>query len=111
MAKTKTTFLCQNCGHESPKWVGKCPSCNEWNTFVEETIQKNEGKNEWRESKTIQARPVLLSDIEQSSAARMHVPDGELSRVLGGGLVPGSLVLIGGEPGIGKSTLLLQIGL
>jgi DNA repair protein RadA/Sms len=111
MAKTKTTFLCQNCGHESPKWVGKCPSCKEWNTFVEETIQKNEGKNEWRESKTIQARPVLLSDIEQSSAARMHVPDGELSRVLGGGLVPGSLVLIGGEPGIGKSTLLLQIGL
>jgi DNA repair protein RadA/Sms len=111
MAKTKTTFLCQNCGHESPKWVGKCPSCNEWNTFVEETIQKVEGKNEWRESKTIQARPVLLSDIEQSTTARIHVPDGELSRVLGGGLVPGSLVLIGGEPGIGKSTLLLQIGL
>jgi DNA repair protein RadA/Sms len=111
MSKKKSTFLCQNCGHESPKWVGKCPSCNEWNTFVEETIQKNEGKNEWRESKTIQARPVLLSDIEQSSAARMPVPDGELSRVLGGGLVPGSLVLIGGEPGIGKSTLLLQIGL
>ena len=111
MAKVKTTFLCQNCGHESPKWVGKCPSCNEWNTFVEETIQKTEGKNEWRESKIIQAKPVLLADIEPSSAERMHVPDGELSRVLGGGLVPGSLVLIGGEPGIGKSTLLLQIGL
>jgi len=111
MAKTKTTFLCQNCGHESPKWVGKCPSCSEWNTFVEETIQKSEGKNEWRESKTIQAKPVLLGDIEPSSAERMPVPDGELSRVLGGGLVPGSLVLIGGEPGIGKSTLLLQIGL
>ena len=111
MAKTKTTYLCQNCGHESPTGVGKCPSCSEWNTFVEETIQKSEGKNEWRESKTIQAKPVLLGDIEPSSAERMPVPDGELSRVLGGGLVPGSLVLIGGEPGIGKSTLLLQIGL
>jgi DNA repair protein RadA/Sms len=111
MAKSKSTFLCQNCGHESVKWVGKCPSCNEWNTFVEETVQKTEGKNEWRESKNVQSRPVLLEDIEQSSAVRMHVPDGELSRVLGGGLVPGSLVLIGGEPGIGKSTLLLQIGL
>jgi DNA repair protein RadA/Sms len=111
MAKTKSTFLCQNCGHESAKWVGKCPSCNEWNTFVEETVQKTEGKNEWRESKNIQAKPILLEDIEQSTAVRMQVPDGELSRVLGGGLVPGSLVLIGGEPGIGKSTLLLQIGL
>lgn len=111
MAKTKSSFFCQNCGHESPKWVGKCPSCNEWNTFVEETIQKTEGKNEWRESKTIQAKPVLLSDIEPTSAARIQVPGVELGRVLGGGLVPGSLVLIGGEPGIGKSTLLLQIGL
>lgn len=111
MAKIKTSFFCQNCGHESPKWVGKCPSCNEWNTFVEETVQKTEGKNEWREAKTLQAKPVLLADIAPTSAARMHVPDGELNRVLGGGLVPGSLVLIGGEPGIGKSTLLLQIGL
>jgi DNA repair protein RadA/Sms len=78
---------------------------------VEETVQKAEGKNEWRETKKIEARPVLLGDIAPTTAARMHVPDGELSRVLGGGLVPGSLVLIGGEPGIGKSTLLLQIGL
>jgi DNA repair protein RadA/Sms len=111
MPKTKSTFLCQNCGHESAKWVGKCPSCNEWNTFVEETVQKSDGKNEWRETKTIQTKPVLLNDIEPTNGVRIAVPDGELSRVLGGGLVPGSLVLIGGEPGIGKSTLLLQIGL
>jgi DNA repair protein RadA/Sms len=111
MPKPKTVFLCQHCGHESIKWAGKCPSCNEWNTFVEETVQKTEGKNEWRETKTIQAKPVLLSDIAPTSAARIQVPGVELGRVLGGGLVPGSLVLIGGEPGIGKSTLLLQIGL
>lgn len=111
MAKIKSSFFCQNCGHESAKWLGRCPSCNEWNTFVEETIQKTEGKNEWRETKKVEAKPLLLSDIKQTTTERLPVPGQELNRVLGGGLVPGSLILIGGEPGIGKSTLLLQIGL
>jgi DNA repair protein RadA/Sms len=113
MARGKTLFFCQNCGHESAKWVGKCPSCNEWNTFVEEAVQKTEAKNEWRQEKkaTAVSRPVLLQEIEPNASARIHAPDNELNRVLGGGLVPGSMVLIGGEPGIGKSTLLLQIGL
>src|SRR5688572_26323795 len=107
MAKLKSVFFCQNCGHESPKWVGKCPSCNEWNTLVEETVQKSESKNEWRPENKLQiaSKPVLLKEIEASSTFRFQTHDNELNRVLGGGLVPGSLILIGGEPGIGKSTL------
>jgi DNA repair protein RadA/Sms len=113
MAKSKSVFFCQHCGHESPKWVGKCPSCGEWNTFVEEIVQKSETKNEWRQDNKAhqQSKPVLLIDIDPATVVRMHLPDQELNRVLGGGLVPGSLILIGGEPGIGKSTLMLQIGL
>ncbi len=113
MPKPKSVFFCQNCGHESAKWVGKCPSCSEWNTFVEETVQKTESKTEWRQESKLPAKskPILLREIEQSSAIRFQTHDNELNRVLGGGLVPGSLVLIGGEPGIGKSTLMLQIGL
>ena len=113
MAKQRSVFFCQQCGHESAKWVGKCPSCNEWNTFVEETVQKSESKNEWRQENKLQvaSKPVLLWEIEQSSTIRFQTHDNELNRVLGGGLVPGSLILIGGEPGIGKSTLMLQIGL
>ena len=113
MAKPKTVYFCQNCGHESPKWVGKCPSCSEWNTFAEEIVQKGEGKNEWRQESKLQmaSKPVLLHEIEASSTIRFQTHDNELNRVLGGGLVPGSLILIGGEPGIGKSTLMLQIGL
>ena len=106
MAKTKNVFFCQNCGHESPKWLGKCPACGEWNTFAEEkiTVQaKGSGK-----SRKDSARPKKLSEIEIKEEVRMRMPSSELNRVLGGGLVAGSLTLIGGEPGIGKSTLLLQ---
>ncbi len=114
MAKSKTVFFCQSCGYESAKWLGKCPSCNAWNSFVEEVVAKGEGgKNEWRQetgrTKTVQ--PKTLREIEAASDVRIVTPDEELNRVLGGGIVPGSLVLIGGEPGIGKSTLMLQIGL
>ncbi len=113
MAKTKTLFFCQSCGHESVKWLGKCPSCNNWNTFVEEVVQKEESKNEWRQESGRErvARPKTLSEIQSGSEIRIIAPDGELNRVLGGGIVPGSLILIGGEPGIGKSTLMLQVAL
>lgn len=113
MAKTKTLFFCQNCGHESPKWLGKCPACNQWNTFVEEVVQKEESKNEWRQERGREriAKPKTLSEIESSKEIRITTPDEELNRVLGGGIVPGSLILIGGEPGIGKSTLMLQVAL
>ncbi|HYI77688.1 MAG TPA: DNA repair protein RadA, partial [Chryseolinea sp.] len=114
MAKSKTSFFCQSCGYESAKWLGKCPSCGSWNTFVEEVLAKEENnKNEWRQdsarAKTAKAKP--LHEIETSDDVRINAVDSELNRVLGGGIVPGSLILIGGEPGIGKSTLLLQIGL
>jgi DNA repair protein RadA/Sms len=112
MAKTKTLFFCNNCGHESPKWLGKCPSCGTWNSFAEEVVTKSDsGKNDWRaEPSSRQNQPRKLSEIESASEIRITTPDLELNRVLGGGIVPGSLVLIGGEPGIGKSTLMLQIG-
>ena len=104
MAKTKTTFFCQSCGYESAKWLGKCPSCSAWNTFVEEVVTKDEGpKTEWRQestrSRTVKAK--TLNQIESTEEIRIHSIDEELNRVLGGGIVPGSLVLIGGEPGIG----------
>jgi DNA repair protein RadA/Sms len=115
MAKTKTTFFCQNCGAQSPKWIGKCPACGEWNTYVEEVIQKEEaGKGNWKLSGAREKRastPKRLSDINFEEMPRTVTHDAELDRVLGGGIVPGSLVLIGGEPGIGKSTLMLQIAL
>lgn len=114
MAKSKTSFFCQSCGYESAKWLGKCPSCGSWNTFVEELLSKEDNsKTEWRQesarSKTGKAKK--LAEIETSTDVRISAVDGELNRVLGGGIVPGSLILIGGEPGIGKSTLLLQVGL
>lgn len=114
MAKVKSSFFCQSCGHESSKWLGKCPSCGAWNTFVEEVQVKNDApKTEWRQgsnkSKTVKAK--TLNEIESSPTYRLGTPDEELNRVLGGGIVPGSLILIGGEPGIGKSTLMLQAGL
>lgn len=110
MAKTKTVYICSNCGADSPKWIGKCPSCGEWNTYVEELVAKEPA------AKRIipgladngKARPTLLRDITAEEEVRLDLKDGELNRVLGGGLVKGSLVLIGGEPGIGKSTLVLQ---
>ncbi len=114
MAKSKTVFYCQSCGYESAKWLGKCPSCNSWNSFAEEIISKDDShKNEWRQesTKTKQPKPRTLTEIEVSSDVRWNACDAELDRVLGGGIVPGSLVLIGGEPGIGKSTLMLQVGL
>jgi DNA repair protein RadA/Sms len=114
VAKSRTTFYCQQCGYESAKWLGKCPSCNAWNTFAEELVVKDEAgsKNEWRQSSPKkQNQPRTLSEIESGEDIRSDSRDGELNRVLGGGIVPGSLVLIGGEPGIGKSTLMLQIGL
>ncbi len=112
MAKTKTSFFCQNCGAQFPKWVGKCNSCNEWNTIVEEVIQKEENKS-WKipnkERKIIKA--LKLKEITAVNEERIGTFNNELNRVLGGGLVKGSVVLLGGEPGIGKSTLLLQIAL
>ena len=115
MAKTKTTFFCQNCGAQSPKWLGKCSSCGEWNTFVEEIVQKEDsGRGTWKQATTKEKRasaPRRLKEINFEEQPRLVTHDMELDRVLGGGIVPGSLVLIGGEPGIGKSTLMLQIAL
>lgn len=112
MAKAKTTFFCQNCGAQFPKWTGKCTSCQQWNTIVEEIIQKEE-KRQWKDSasprKTTKA--LAIKDIEAGKEERLSTINQELDRVLGGGLVKGSVVLLGGEPGIGKSTLLLQIAL
>lgn len=113
MAKIKSSYFCQNCGAQSLKWVGKCPSCSEWNTLVEEVISSDD-KEDWKskEKKTNRvSKPQLISEITLSDEHRIPVPDKELQRVLGGGIVTGSLVLIGGEPGIGKSTLMLQIAL
>lgn len=113
MAKVKTFYFCQNCGYQSSKWLGKCTSCNEWNTMVEEVVHKEE-KKEWKSessSRTTSNKPHRIGEIEYEKLARIGSCDGEFDRVLGGGVVPGSLVLIGGEPGIGKSTLMLQVAL
>ena len=115
MSKIKTAFFCQQCGYESVKWAGQCPACNQWNTFVEEVIEKDVAKNsngwkDYQEEKR-SSRTVTLREIKGNEEKRILTPDLELNRVLGGGIVPGSLVLIGGEPGIGKSTLFLQTGL
>ncbi len=108
MAKGKTTvFFCQSCGHESAKWMGQCPGCRQWNTFVEETIEKTSVRKIQKERAA--AGPVCLSSIDTDKEERMTTHMEELNRVLGGGIVPGSLVLVGGDPGIGKSTLLLQV--
>src|SRR5687768_6060618 len=115
MAKVKSAFFCSNCGYESAKWVGKCPSCGTWNTFVEEVIFKPTAKKEngWEDynEDSKSARTIALSDITSSEQVRITTTDAELNRVLGGGIVPGSIVLVAGEPGIGKSTLFLQNGL
>jgi DNA repair protein RadA/Sms len=109
MAKTKTSFFCQSCGAQSPKWLGKCPSCNEWNTIVEEVVNRDSNTSKIRIKPN--AQPKSISDIEIEERKRFPLIDDELNRVLGGGIVPGSLILFGGEPGIGKSTLLLQMAL
>ena len=110
MAKIKTSFFCQHCGAQFPKWMGKCSACNEWNTIVEEVVEKSAPHQS--ESFSIEKKlPSSMEDIELETEERILIPDKELERVLGGGIVPGSLILLGGEPGIGKSTLLLQLAL
>jgi DNA repair protein RadA/Sms len=114
MAKSKSVFFCQSCGYQTAKWLGNCPSCGEWNTFVEEVVEKNSSKPDWKQSSTGSTRsnkPIPIDQIEKNADVRISSKDEELNRVLGGGIVPGSIVLIGGEPGIGKSTLLLQLAL
>ncbi len=110
MAKTKTVYVCSTCGADSPKWIGKCPGCGDWNTYVEEIIAKEPSAKRSIPGITDRekVRPVLLRDITTTEEPRIDMKDAELNRVLGGGLVKGSLILIGGEPGIGKSTLVLQ---
>lgn len=115
MSKVKKAFFCQNCGYESVKWIGQCPSCNQWNSFVEEIIQKEAAKNNgwehYNESIERINKTIQLDEIKSSEEKRLITADEELNRVLGGGIVPGSIVLVAGEPGIGKSTLFLQNGL
>ncbi len=112
MAKQKTTFFCQECGVESPKWTGQCPSCKQWNTLVEEIVFKDKKQEtDWVEKTAGGNLSKKLSEIHNENLVRIPMPGKELHRVLGGGLVPGSVTLIAGEPGIGKSTLLLQIAL
>ena len=113
MSKIKTTFFCQNCGSQYSKWQGQCTACKEWNTIAEEVIQKAE-KSDWKQSSSDVKRvskPLKINEIETSQETRLNTYDEEFNRVLGGGIVLGSLILLGGEPGIGKSTLLLQIAL
>lgn len=122
MAKDKIAYVCENCGYDSPKWIGKCPNCGQWNTFKEIRVAANQpvGLSSRRDAALTAAasftsvggrqanRPYRLSEIPAADEPRIDMLDGELNRVLGGGLVPGSIVLLGGEPGIGKSTLILQ---
>ena len=114
MAKVKTTFFCQNCGAQYAKWQGQCNSCKQWNTIAEEVIQKPE-KSSWKTASSSTSKrvskPLKINEIDTAQEARLNMQDAEFNRVLGGGMVHGSLTLLGGEPGIGKSTLLLQIAL
>lgn len=116
-SKVRTVFFCSNCGAQSPKWVGRCPVCGEWNTYTEEVVERDPKESLWRKERTAgifeaaKSQPVLVRDIQSRPVARWDMGDAELNRVLGGGLVPGSFVLVGGEPGIGKSTLMLQVAL
>ena len=107
MGKSKTIFVCNECGNESSKWLGKCPACNSWNSFFEQKVDNLYGSN--KKDKNINNKPKTLNSYVGQDAIRVSTGIGELDRVLGGGLVKGSLVLLGGEPGIGKSTLILQL--
>jgi DNA repair protein RadA/Sms len=117
LSKVRKVFICSSCGAQSPKWTGKCPSCGEWNTYQEEVLQRDTsaepGRNAWKNGTPheVLPQPIALPDIQSNDTPRLVTSDDELNRVLGGGIVRGSLVLIGGQPGIGKSTLLLQLAL
>ncbi len=112
MAKAKTVYFCQNCGYDAVKWLGKCPSCQEWNTFVEEKVVATKAKNNYADSPISSAgKAVSFEEIDLDKQKRLLTLDSEINRVLGGGIVHGSITLIGGEPGIGKSTLLLQLAM
>ncbi|GDX52391.1 DNA repair protein RadA [Bacteroidota bacterium] len=112
MSKVRTVFYCSNCGAQAAKWIGKCPSCNEWNTYVEEVVEREKTSTPWKKKEKHEAaKPKTIQDIKPIPEERIITPDNELNRVLGGGIVPGSVILVGGEPGIGKSTLLLQLAL
>ena len=110
MAKNKTIYVCSACGADSPKWLGKCPACGEWNSYVEEIVstKSTSGKAEVFGDNSKKIKPTLIQEIKTTEEVRMDMGDSEFNRVLGGGIVSGSMVLIGGEPGIGKSTLILQ---
>ncbi|MDB4606630.1 DNA repair protein RadA, partial [Crocinitomicaceae bacterium] len=110
MSKVKSAFFCQSCGYETPKWLGKCPGCSSWNSFVEELKQKK-GRTAPFSKNSTDAKPVQLKDIKENIKQKTELQDKELNRVLGGGIVLGSLVLVGGDPGIGKSTLMLQLAI
>ena len=107
MAKGGTVFVCENCGAKSPKWIGKCPSCGKWNTYVEEVVEEPAEKN--KPFSIVRQKPRPLAEISDENFARISSGIKELDVVLGGGIVKGSLILIGGEPGVGKSTLLSEI--
>ena len=115
MAKIRTKYVCQNCGYENPKWLGKCPECLQWNTFVEETEVKETPKEKAIKERALRAsiktdtKPVKINSIQSHREERFSTMIPELDRVLGGGIIPASLILVGGDPGIGKSTLLLQV--
>lgn len=113
MAKTKTVFFCKECGNESPKWIGHCPGCGAWNSYVEESVVVGKDSKSVKSSilPETKSKPTRVAEISSVKEARINLGYEELNRVLGGGLVPGSLILLGGEPGIGKSTLLLQVAL
>lgn len=109
MAKITQVFVCQNCGYKSAKWMGKCPDCQQWNAFAEEEVIKNKAPTHQNHKSELNSKPKLVKEIEVESFVRMETKISEFDRVVGGGLVPGSLTLIGGEPGIGKSTLLMEV--
>jgi DNA repair protein RadA/Sms len=117
MSKVKTAFFCSSCGYESAKWAGKCPSCGEWNTFTQEVIHKDlksaKIQQPWQDDKSPKngVKTIAIHEVDAAKQPRIETPDPEMNRVLGGGIVPGSVVLVAGEPGIGKSTLFLQLGL